>query len=216
MEPRPESGTNILIERTVGGRGIAANRPLFTIVPHTLVVWVLAALTVPLMVTAWYALVADEPNPRQTVFLMFAIAFALALIVLAAQWLVSSARQRRRVREVRGETLVQYARFGDDRIALGVRGVYELSYDPAILARVRLTRHVVEITLSNARIYVYRRHFTPGQAAEVQRFVRRRWGDGKDACPACGYDLRGTPGGAGATCPECGAVVQAEAAAESP
>jgi hypothetical protein len=28
---------------------------------------------------------------------------------------------------------------------------------------------------------------------------------GKDRCPACGYDLRGTPSGAsGGTCPECG------------
>jgi hypothetical protein len=35
-------------------------------------------------------------------------------------------------------------------------------------------------------------------------WMARRWRRrGPHACPACGYDLRGSPGGK--TCPECGA-----------
>jgi hypothetical protein len=53
------------------------------------------------------------------------------------------------------------------------------------------------------------------------RRVRRRGRVLKSACPACGYDLRGTPSGGGAasgsgtptkTCPECGAASAASPA----
>jgi hypothetical protein len=203
--------THVVIERTVGqSRGWRDNRPLFAIVTHSALGWSLAVLAIPIMAYSWLALFSEVDVSALLPmgwFPLLAFSYTAVVAIFLTRGLVSRQRQVRHVHAVRGKGLVQFAVFSDERIAVGIRGVYECAYDPAALVRVRLVPTAVEIPLSNSTVYVYRRHMTPGQLAEVKRFVRRRWGDGKDVCPACGYDLRAT---ASEKCPECGAWIRSE------
>ncbi|MEX0884877.1 MAG: hypothetical protein WD009_00420 [Phycisphaeraceae bacterium] len=134
-------------------------------------------------------------------------------IIIAVRGVPRLLRWRRQVRWFRGHSdgrMVSYVTLTDGWVVVGLRDLFETRWVWEMLSHGRVRRRRLDLNFSGYRVSVDLDTLSEAQVAQIKRRIRVALGDGADACPSCGYDLRAT---AGPRCPECGAVVGEERSA---